>query len=237
MAAQQGFYQPIASAGVTSTAGHAAALQPQPQRQWVAALTEIQTPTTGRKYGQKDRRPLDPPPVVELRIYETTPPDSAVYEEAQDYNAVEHAGFICYAELFKFSDAFAAQQSGNAISPAPLGPDVLVGSTCVQASPVYFAGKTMLVFAFPDISSKMTGDFVLRRVYKFLSMAGAGFNSPTLLSWCWGNPFKVYPSRTAPTLEPSTELTKALADAGMAVSIREKKRTRRGNRTPTADDA
>ncbi|KAF7315898.1 Velvet domain-containing protein [Mycena indigotica] len=209
------FYQSTSGSGGPLALAHA-------MPQLIATLNEIQTPQVGRKYGIKDRRPLDPPPVVQLRIYR---PVGNTTQEVQNYEFVDHAGFICYAELFKYEDAVAAMRSSGQIQPAPLGPDILVGATCVEAKVIQYHDKALLIFAFPDISSKETGDFALR--YKFVNMTEKpGLLTNTVLAQCWGQHFRVHSSKTAPTLEASTELTKALAKAGIPVSVREHKRTR-----------
>ncbi|EMD37273.1 hypothetical protein CERSUDRAFT_113922 [Gelatoporia subvermispora B] len=66
-----------------------------------AELIEIQSAELGRKYVHKDRRPLDPPPVVQLKLFEVfgeSPGD--VHEEALLHDEVTGFGFFCYIDLF-----------------------------------------------------------------------------------------------------------------------------------------
>lgn len=67
-----------------------------------AELVEIQKADLGRKYARVDRRPLDPPPVVQLRLYhihnEGTEHESE--QEVQDYDNIQCLGLLCNVDLF-----------------------------------------------------------------------------------------------------------------------------------------
>ncbi|EMD37614.1 hypothetical protein CERSUDRAFT_114267 [Gelatoporia subvermispora B] len=66
-----------------------------------AELVEIQGAELGRKYARKDRRPLDPPPVVQLKLFE-------VFDESPGngrgeilpHDEVMGFGFFCFIDLF-----------------------------------------------------------------------------------------------------------------------------------------
>ncbi|KZT11528.1 uncharacterized protein LAESUDRAFT_755167 [Laetiporus sulphureus 93-53] len=65
-----------------------------------AELHELQKADIGRKYTHKDRRSLDPPPVVQLKLFEIVDSTSATETEIADYKAVEIAGLLCHVDLF-----------------------------------------------------------------------------------------------------------------------------------------
>lgn len=67
-----------------------------------AELVEIQKADLGRKYARVDRRPLDPPPVVQLRLYyiHNEGTDSESEQEVQDYDDVQNIGLLCNVDLF-----------------------------------------------------------------------------------------------------------------------------------------
>ncbi|KAG9313768.1 velvet factor-domain-containing protein [Chiua virens] len=67
-----------------------------------AELTEIQKADLGRKYARVDRRPLDPPPVVLLKLYQVfNHGTEAQYErEIQDYSEVNTLGLLCNVDLY-----------------------------------------------------------------------------------------------------------------------------------------
>ncbi|KAJ2975928.1 hypothetical protein NUW54_g11652 [Trametes sanguinea] len=63
-------------------------------------LQEIQKPDLGRKFARKDKRPLDPPPVVLCRFYETlNGPDGRRIEVEMD-PATPSLGAVCHLDLF-----------------------------------------------------------------------------------------------------------------------------------------
>lgn len=67
-----------------------------------AELIEIQKADLGRKYARVDRRPLDPPPVVLLKLFHCT--DQGTEHEAEreitNYDEVQNVGLICTVDLF-----------------------------------------------------------------------------------------------------------------------------------------
>jgi len=68
-------------------------------------LEELQKADVGRKFFKKDRRPLDPPPTVRLRIFEqflsSNGGDQYVNEEEiLALDGTYPGGWVCYAELF-----------------------------------------------------------------------------------------------------------------------------------------
>ncbi|KAI0078042.1 hypothetical protein K474DRAFT_1620043 [Panus rudis PR-1116 ss-1] len=73
-----------------------------------AELEEIQKADLGRKYALKDRRPLDPPPVVQVRLFEVfnvgTPDEHEEEFDHGEYSDVMSLGMICHADLFPVYD-------------------------------------------------------------------------------------------------------------------------------------
>ncbi|TFK31472.1 velvet factor-domain-containing protein [Crucibulum laeve] len=67
-----------------------------------AELYEIQKADLGRKYARVDRRPLDPPPVVLLRMYEIFNAGTSreTEKEIDNYEEVRVLGFVCTVDLF-----------------------------------------------------------------------------------------------------------------------------------------
>nr|GAT57496.1 predicted protein [Mycena chlorophos] len=187
-----------------------------------AAIQEIQTPRVGRKCATNgpDRRPLDPPPVVQLKFFQTY---GNTEFEVPNYDMinVDVSGFVCYAELFSYAEA------RNSNNPMSLGQENLLGTTIASPIKIHYGGKSMLVFAFPDVSSKLAGDFVLQYKFMNLNTPQPGFPVQTILGRCWGGFFKVHASREAPPLEAPTALTRAVADAGVRVNMREQTRGKR----------
>ncbi|KAF5380396.1 hypothetical protein D9615_004527 [Tricholomella constricta] len=65
-------------------------------------LQELQKAEVGRKYARVDRRPLDPPPVVLLRLFRVydIDTDRQREEEIIDYGDIQNIGIICTVDLF-----------------------------------------------------------------------------------------------------------------------------------------
>ncbi|KAJ3793950.1 velvet factor-domain-containing protein [Lentinula aff. detonsa] len=63
-------------------------------------LCEIQKADLGRKYARVDRRPLDPPPVVTLKVFEVL--DEAAPERVRELTSeeIEILGLLCTVDLF-----------------------------------------------------------------------------------------------------------------------------------------
>ncbi|KAH9914102.1 velvet factor-domain-containing protein [Fomitopsis serialis] len=85
-----------------------------------AVLNELQKADLGRKYARKDRRPLDPPPVVQFQLFEVsnagTP--SQTEQEFEDYDAIKSFGVLCHVDLFPVPDQDGDQSDGSAESTA-----------------------------------------------------------------------------------------------------------------------
>ncbi|KDR77171.1 hypothetical protein GALMADRAFT_45871, partial [Galerina marginata CBS 339.88] len=64
-------------------------------------LHEIQKADLGRKYARVDRRPLDPPPVVLLKMFEVHNPGTDIQvEKEMEYDDVQVLGLLCTVDLF-----------------------------------------------------------------------------------------------------------------------------------------
>ncbi|KAI0718020.1 velvet factor-domain-containing protein [Cerioporus squamosus] len=77
--------------------------EPFSGRNMRVSLEETQKADIGRKYARKDKRPLDPPPVVRLRCYETLQLGAGHQVEQELHDVDEHLvfGLICHVDLFQ----------------------------------------------------------------------------------------------------------------------------------------
>ncbi|ETW77395.1 developmental regulator VosA [Heterobasidion irregulare TC 32-1] len=85
-----------------------------------AELVELQKADLGRKYARKDRRPLDPPPVVQLRLYKVQSDQREV--EVENY---DNMGLICHVDLFPVPPQESSLREGSTYPytfPAPQPP-------------------------------------------------------------------------------------------------------------------
>ncbi|KAL1691142.1 velvet factor-domain-containing protein [Schizophyllum commune] len=246
-----------------------AEVHPAPASMYIQ-LQEIQQPMQARKYGTKDRRPLDPPPVVRLRVLEAMTPrpglgHMVVHREVT--NTMDMSNFVCAADLHatqgptavaatppygdplnhpsvpRFTDGYAHWGGFHeSMTPAPRvqstsyqGYDLtsyLIGSKVATASNITLDGEPVVVFAFPDLSVRLEGNFCLEyRLFDLTTLVPIpeiAWPSSECQVSCTGGAFKVYPAKGSPCLSPSTRITKALYDAGIRVIYRAHLRTRRG---------
>lgn len=86
-----------------------------------AELIEIQKADLGRKYARVDRRPLDPPPVVQLRLYHihNEGTDHESEEEVQNYDEIQNLGLLCSADLFSVSAHTNSSSEPGSLSHPP----------------------------------------------------------------------------------------------------------------------
>ncbi|KAF5325213.1 hypothetical protein D9619_009734 [Psilocybe cf. subviscida] len=64
-------------------------------------IHEVQKANLGRKYANVDRRPLDPPPVAHLRLFEVHHAGTPRQREVEmTYDDTLADGLVCYADLF-----------------------------------------------------------------------------------------------------------------------------------------
>lgn len=193
-----------------------------------------------------DRRPVDPPPVVELRVFEgeTTKTDITL-----SYNA----------NFFLFATLDVARPIANGrMHPSPAIP-VLTG--CPVAGANYLDRPSPAAyFLFPDLSVRHEGwyrlsfnlyeatkdadDFDLDRPphNADLEVLSPHHSPKTQESMAWrlevkSTPFQVYSAKKFPGLSESTEMSRIVADQGCRVRIRRDIRMRKRNAGKDEHDA
>ncbi|KAI0479043.1 velvet factor-domain-containing protein [Xylariaceae sp. FL0804] len=202
-------------------------------------LEVLQQPERARACGSgpkssADRRPVDPPPVVILRVFE-----GENWEGAKDITFDYNVDFFCYASL----EHARPIAHGRVQTPAATTPPVLTGfpvSGCCYLDRPDPAGY----FLFPDLSVRHEGRY--RLVFSLYELIkdeadqdadapqfdpeGSGITLPgdachrmDLKSM----DFSVYSAKKFPGLTESTTLSRTVADQGCRVRIRRDVRMRR----------
>ncbi|PCH37382.1 hypothetical protein WOLCODRAFT_109785 [Wolfiporia cocos MD-104 SS10] len=71
-----------------------------------AELEELQKADLGRRYARKDRRPLDPPPVVQFRLFEVLDAGTPRQREREFdcHDDLNSFGFVCHVDLYPVPD-------------------------------------------------------------------------------------------------------------------------------------
>lgn len=204
----------------------------------VSLCTKSFCNTIGTDFGVAcaDRRPVDPPPVVELRVFEgeTTKTDITL-----SYNA----SFFLFATL-----EVARPIANGRMHPSPPIP-VLTG--CPVAGANYLDRPSPAAyFLFPDLSVRHEGwyrlsftlyeatkeveDFDVDRPVRIgdLEVITPRPAAKTQESMAWrlevkSTPFQVYSAKKFPGLSESTEMSRIVADQGCRVRIRRDIRMRK----------
>jgi hypothetical protein len=193
-------------------------------------LTVLQQPERARACGagtkaNSDRRPVDPPPVVELRIKE-----GSSWEEGKEITFDYNASFFLYASL----------EQHRKIAPGRMqsqpNPPILTG---VPASGMAYLDRPAAAgyFIFPDLSVRHEGQYRLSfslfettKEEKDYDLEPADGNLPTGVDWRMEiktAPFDVFSAKKFPGLMESTPLSKEVADQGCRVRIRRDVRMRK----------
>ncbi|KAG5976665.1 hypothetical protein E4U55_007252 [Claviceps digitariae] len=195
-------------------------------------LTVLQQPERARACGSgmkanSDRRPVDPPPVVELRVIE-----GPTVEEGKDVTFDYNANFFLYASL----EQARSLAHGRVQSAAATNPPILTG---VPASGMAYLDRPAEAgyFIFPDLSVRHEGYFRLAfslfettKEERDFDMEPGDSDLPPGVDWRMEiktQPFNVFSAKKFPGLMESTQLSKTVADQGCRVRIRRDVRMRK----------
>ncbi|KAM0559474.1 hypothetical protein ACHAPJ_004504 [Fusarium lateritium] len=195
-------------------------------------MTVLQQPERARACGSgmkanSDRRPVDPPPVVELRIIE-----GPSVEEGKDVTFDYNANFFLYASL----EHARPIAHGRVQTPAANNPPILTG---VPASGMAYLDRPTEAgyFIFPDLSVRHEGRYRLTfslfettKEERDFDLEPADGDLPPGVDFRMEiktDSFSVYSAKKFPGLMESTQLSKTVADQGCRVRIRRDVRMRK----------
>ena len=208
----------------------------------------LQQPQRARACGSgakssADRRPVDPPPVVELKIYDA--------ETRHDLTFAHNANFFLYTTL-ESARAIAPIRGSSVPAPYPVLTGTPVAGMAYLDRPVP-AGY----FIFPDLSVRHEGKYRLSfNLYEELKeerdrdlTSGMGNLDSNLLRSnpmaprgfvhfrleVKSEPFIVYSAKKFPGLAESTNLSRVVAEQGCRVRIRRDVRMRRRDNKSNKD--
>lgn len=201
-------------------------------------LKVVQQPEKARACGSgprssADRRPVDPPPVVKLTIF----------EDGEDITFKYDAGFMLYASLDVARPIAQGRMHHGQIVPVLTG--VAVAGVAYLDRP-----KAAGYFIFPDLSVRHEGWYRLRfhlfehvkhsedadKDRPFETVQASTSDQPrephpheamANRMFVYSSPFQVFSAKKFPGLNTSTELSKVVADQGCRVRIRREIRQRR----------
>ncbi|RKP39253.1 velvet factor, partial [Dimargaris cristalligena] len=161
-------------------------------------------------FGEKDRRPVDPPPIVQLVVEDEN--------GRPDFEYVQNPFFVLHVTLW--SEDQSAERS--VIFNDPKYTRVLMGS--LVSSPTMLKnpeGELGCYFCFPDLSIRTEGVYTLRfSLFRLDSENELTESTPNAIAEVFSEPFTVYSAKKFPGMTESTELSKAFARQGLKIPIR-----------------
>ncbi|KAI8814590.1 velvet factor [Cladochytrium replicatum] len=201
----------------------------------VYELIVRQQPSRARMigFGEKDRRPIDPPPIVQLRIFNENGDSLDVRNDDEETIVDGHLGSSMFNDPHLSATSMQGQhhehqvQSGHApqkslsvslgSNPPVALAQVLVGSL---VSPCHVLadvdGTKGMFFVFSDISVRVGGKYRL----KFLLYDVKPGDMSRFKASVMTDIFTVYHPKEFPGMADSTPLSKCLAKQGVRIHIR-----------------
>ncbi|RKP09101.1 velvet factor [Thamnocephalis sphaerospora] len=181
-------------------------------------LTVVQQPFRARMcgFGEKDRRPVDPPPIVQLSVHD---------QFGREDDDLQRSPFF----VLHPSPAVVAPRRGigNGRTTTRVMMGTLVSSPNVLKD---VNGNFGCFFCFPDLSIRCEGVYRLR----FTLVKLGDFDSLPMIENCGGRvvaeidsePFTVFSAKRFPGMTESTPLSKTFARQGLKIPIRNDVRKR-----------
>ncbi|KAL2050025.1 hypothetical protein ABVK25_009752 [Lepraria finkii] len=172
---------------------------------------------------EKDRKPVDPPPIVQLRLRDPEDP-------AQNYLQSPYLFMccaLCDANLERPGQLAAALQGDDVDTPTQ---SALVGTLVSSLHRLKDVDNTDGgFFVFPDLSVKIEGQFRLR-----FSLFDMGKTRVHYIKSVMSMPFTVFSHKAFPGLSESTFLSRSFGDQGVKLRIRKEPRVL-GKRSAPSD--
>ena len=188
-----------------------------------------QQPVAARScgFGERDRRVIDPPPIVQLTIEDPNLSDDEVTQR------LRYPFLVMHCSIYDST----GEQDSSAMPEDYRQQRRLMG-TLVASSFVGLDehGNEGCFFPFPDLSCRTPGSFRLKFqlvVIDPISSTQAGRRFP-VVAQVLSEVFTVYNAKDFPGMQASTALTKKLKDQGCLISI--KKGNEKGARDGSDDE-
>ncbi|KAI9304673.1 velvet factor, partial [Cunninghamella echinulata] len=166
-------------------------------------------------FGEKDRRPIDPTPIVQLRIF----------NEERQINLAEHQCPLCVLQASLWSSDCTQQLDTVQVvqrkssSKAQLNPLRTLTGTLTSSPSILrdLDNELGIYFAFPDVSVRVAQTYCLK--FDLLLISDPS-NSAEIVTHVYSDPFTVYSVKDFPGMNESSSLAKCLSKQGLKVSVR-----------------
>ncbi|CAO3614581.1 unnamed protein product [Cunninghamella blakesleeana] len=166
-------------------------------------------------FGEKDRRPIDPAPIIQLKMY----------NEEEEINLFEYQIPLCVIQASLWSSDCTQQldvvqviqkKSSSKVQSNPIR--TLTGTLSSSPSLLRDLDDSLGVFfSFPDISVRVAQTYCLK--FDLLLISDSS-NSAEIVTHVFSDPFIVYPVKDFPGMKESSLLAKYLSKQGLKVSVR-----------------
>lgn len=179
-------------------------------------------------YGERDRRVIDPPPIVQLRINN---PDLSPDEM---YDRIHHPAYVVHCSIWNAegNEDF-TNMPNEYVRPGKRIMGSLVSSPFVGEDE---NGQEGCFFCFPDMSVRTPGTFRLKFSLVVVDISHRCFVAP-IKSSIMSDVFKVYNAKDFPGMQASTPLTKRLKEQGCLISIKKGNEKSGGKSSRRQDDS
>lgn len=195
------------------------------------SITVRQQPFAARScgFGERDRRVIDPPPIVQLHVKMPGASDEEIKQKLRHPYSVVHCSIWNETGTVDYS----AMPEDYRQQRRLMG--TLVASPFVGVDE---NGEEGCFFCFPDLSCRTPGAFRLRFVLVVLDPATARPGSMNqIMSVAMSDVFTVFNAKDFPGMQASTALTKKLKEQGCLISIKKgNEKNGKGERESDDDD-
>ncbi|KAK4099065.1 hypothetical protein N658DRAFT_543052 [Parathielavia hyrcaniae] len=179
-------------------------------------ITVRQQPLAARScgFGERDRRVIDPPPIVQLTIHDATLSPAALARRLRHQFSVVHCSIWDERgerDMGSMPDGDFRQQQRRLMG-------TLVASPFVGLDEF---GEEGCFFCFPDLSCRTPGMFRLKFALVVLDPARMVVGSRSaIVATVLSEGFRVFNAKDFPGMQASTALTKRLKEQGCLISIK-----------------
>ncbi|KAK4518003.1 uncharacterized protein ATC70_001352 [Mucor velutinosus] len=162
---------------------------------------------------ERDRRPIDPPPIVQMRLNNATPQQTDAFHQNSYF-------YMCANLAHPSDDNEIYTPTHNALSGQTV-------SSMYKLKDI--DNHDGAFFIFGDLSVKVEGSFRLKLSLFEITTTGA-----VCLQSIFTGPFVVYPTKKFPGMLDSTFLSRSFSDQGARIRIRKENRAQVSNSSSAA---
>ena len=202
---------------------------PSPNVKYTLAMRQQPIAARACGFGERDRRVVDPPPIVEVTLVDR---DTGLDEDEAPHVYTTLHCTVVHADTLADASQIEQSRSDMAMTQRLMG-------TCV-ASPFPGkdeAGRKGTFFVFPDLSCRSPGRY--RFLFRLIvvdpvHMINGG--TTKIQTQIYSDPFEVYSAKEFPGMRASSGLLKTLRKQGLNVAVKKGREATKKSNRKTHDD-